>query len=483
MRTHSTRAAQVRARLRHPIVDADGHLVEYDPLVAQFVREVAGQGVADALAARFAKGGFGPVAWEWYGLSRDQRAARRVVRPGFWALPAENTLDLATASLPRLLYERLDELGLDFVVLFPSRGLLVSYIPEAELRRGASRALNHYYAELYGRYADRIAPVGVIPMTTPEEAIEELDYAVQTLGLKAVVMNHTERRTVGSADQDPYRSWPDGYGLDSAYDYDPVWRRCQELGVAPTFHSIGMGWPDRRSPSNYMFNHIGHFAASAEFLAKSLFLGGVTHRFPDLHFGFLEGGVARAVGLLADLIGHWQKRKLPDVQRYNPIRVDRSLFDDLVERYGDERFRKTLTRTSVSHRAMEGDLEDPETIDEWRHCGIESIDDFRSRFASRFYFGCEADDRMNAVAFDRSLNPLGVALNAMFSSDIGHWDVPDMREVVVEAFEAVEEGRLDESDFADFAFRNVVRFYGRVNPRFFDGTVVESQARAVLDAS
>lgn len=478
-----TSAREIRARWGHPIIDADGHLVEYDPLVAQFMRDVAGPRIAEALAKRFVRGGFGPVAWEWYGLSPEQRASRRVVRPGFWALPAENTLDLATASLPGLLHERLDEFGIDFVVLFPSRGLLMSYIPEEELRRGGSRALNHYYAELYSSYSDRIAPVAVIPMTTPEEAIDELDYAVGTLGFKAVVMNHTERPTLGAADHDPYRTWPDGYGLDSAYDYDPVWQRCQELGVAPTFHSIAMGWPDRRSPSSYMFNHIGHFAATAEFLAKSLFLGGATRRFPRLNFGFLEGGVARAASLLSDLMGHWEKRKLPELQRYNPTRVDRPLFDDLIARYGDERFRKTLKDASVTHRAMEGDIEDPKMIDEWRHCRIESAEDFLDLFVSRFFFGCEADDRMNAVAFDRRLNPFGVALNAMFSSDIGHWDVPDMRDVVVEAFEAVEDGLLSESDFADFTFGNVVRFYGQVNPGFFEGTAVASQARAILDAN
>ena len=29
-------------------------------------------------------------------------------------------------------------------------------------------------------------------------------------------------------------------------------------------------------------------------------------------------------------------------------------------------------------------------------------------------------------------------MKAVFSSDIGHWDVPDMREVVEEAYEMVE---------------------------------------------
>ena len=41
-------------------------------------------------------------------------------------------------------------------------------------------------------------------------------------------------------------------------------------------------------------NHINGMAMSHEGLAKALFLGGVTHRFPQLRFGFLDGGVAWA---------------------------------------------------------------------------------------------------------------------------------------------------------------------------------------------
>jgi hypothetical protein len=35
-----------------------------------------------------------------------------------------------------------------------------------------------------------------------------------------------------------YSYWIDTFGLDSEYDYDPVWAKCVELGVSPTFHSF-----------------------------------------------------------------------------------------------------------------------------------------------------------------------------------------------------------------------------------------------------
>jgi hypothetical protein len=87
---------------------------------------------------------------------------------------------------------------------------------------------------------------------------------------------------------------------------------------------------------------------------------------------------------------------------------------------------------------------------------------------------------VNAWAFDRRANPLGARLNAIFSSDIGHFDVPDMAAVVPEAHELVEHGLIDEGDFRDFTFANAVRFWGEVNPDFFKGTVVAGAAADVL---
>jgi len=119
-------------------------------------------------------------------------------------------------------------------------------------------------------------------------------------------------------------------------------------------------------------------------------------------------------------------------------------------------------------------------LDDYSRCRITSKQDFHDLYVKRFYFGCEADDPINAWAFNRKANPMHARLNAFFSSDIGHFDVPDMTEVVPEAYELVEHGLLDDNDFRDFMFTNAVRFWGEVNPDFFKGTVVEKQAAEVL---
>src|SRR5262249_57845218 len=114
-------------------------------------------------------------------------------------------------------------------------------------------------------------------------------------------------------------------GLDGAYDYAPVWRGCVELDLPVSFHSGAQAWEARHSPSNFMFNHIGSFAAGNDALCRSLFIGGVTARFPDLRVAFLEGGGAWAVSLFCDLLAHWEKRNALGLPNYEPGALHRSL--------------------------------------------------------------------------------------------------------------------------------------------------------------
>ena len=478
-----TRSAQIRENLPHPVIDSDGHFVEYVPAFLDYLREVGG----GEMATRFEQAWSGSfISPKWYGLSPEQRRDTRTIRPAFWNVPTKNTRDLATAMLPKLLYERMDEMGLDFSVLYPGLGLVAPEFEEAEIRGATCRALNQMYADVFDEFSDRMTPVAVIPMQTPQEALAEIDHAVETLGLRAVLMSSYVQRPIAQLAREhpeaaPHARWLDTFGIDSAYDYDPVWARCVELGLVPTFHSGSMGWPNRRSISSYVYNHIGHFAAASEALCKSLFMGGVTRRFPGLKMSFLEGGVGWARNLLSDLISHWQKRNPRALSNYDPAELDRELFQSLFYRYGGRLLRGgDPLAGEETLQSVTGSAEDPAIIDEFARCSIESERDIADLFVPNFYFGCEADDPITASAFDTRKNPLGARFNAIYGSDIGHWDVPDMREVTEEAYEPVEEGLITPEDFRDFVFGNPVRVWCGMNPDFFKGTAVEEPVARFL---
>jgi predicted TIM-barrel fold metal-dependent hydrolase len=486
----ASKSAATRARLNHPVIDSDGHTVEFQPAVMDYIKQVGGARMVARYKSEwnsFSGGSWGNL-FGWDRLSPAERHDQRATRSPWWAVPTKNTLDRATATLPRLLYERLDEIGMDFTVLYPSIGLLPPHLEDEELRRAVCRAFNTFYADTYREYADRMTPVAIIPMHTPQEAIEELEYAVKELGMKAIMMaGHVRRPIPAVARTAPevsrYAFWLDTFGLDSAYDYDPVWAKCVELKVPPTFHSPAMGWGSRTSISNYMYNHIGHFAAAGEALCKALFMGGVTRRFPTLKFAFLESGVGWACGLYADMIGHWEKRNPQGLENYNPVNLNKELLLDLYQRYGGKLVEGRLDRLGENTGPLAASKVDPARLDDWALCHIEKAEDIHDLFVPNFYFGCEADDPMNACAFNPKVNPFGARLKAVFSSDIGHWDVPDMTEVVAEAYELVEKGMITEEDFRDFMFTNPASLWTEMNPEFFQGTLVEKEVAELLDQS
>ena len=472
--------AKLRAGLGHPVIDADGHWLEYGPVVGEAMRRIGGDAALRAMRIN------GDRVGQALRMSPAERRRANIAQEAFWGAPTKNTRDRATAMMPKLLYERLDEFGIDFSILFPTMGLGLPRVNDTEARVAACRAFNVYQAELFDPLADRMTPAAVIPMHHPEEAIAELEHAVGELGLKAVMLNSMIDRPVAKIAEDrpdatDLAVWYDCIGLDSAYDYDPVWRKCEELSVSPTFHRGSRGRAFRMSPSNFCYNHIGHFAAASEAVCKAIFLGGVTRRFPSLNFAFLEGGVGFACLLYADLIGHWHIRNRAALEDVNPANLDRDELVALAERFASPQMAAAIragdgigTRNGAS---TTGGIAD---IDDYSACGIASEQDFGRLFVEPFYFGCEADDSNNAWAFNRDCNPLGAEIKTLFGSDIGHFDVQDMSQVVTEAYELVEDGRIDEAGFRRFVFENPVHFWGKTNPRFFAGTRVAEAAGAVL---
>ncbi len=472
---HSSDAAQLRARLNHPVIDSDGHWVEFGPQLADYLKRVGGTKALEGFKSR-------PTEVWHLTIPLEERRERRLDQPIWWGMPTRNTLDRATAMLPKLLYQRLEQLGFDFVVLYPSAGLRAPFIPDPELRQVTCRAFNTFSAELFQEYRDRLTPAAVIPMHTPQEAIEELEHAVRQLGLKVAMMASLIRRPIRSSKPNPrYNEWLDVLGLDSEHDYDPVWKKCAELGVAPSFHSVSKGVGTRVSPSNAVYNHIGHFGVAGEAVCKALFLGGVTRRFPTLRFAFLEGGVGWGCTLYSDLIGHWKKRNATALADIDPANLDRESLIKLFRQYGTKGAAEQAEHVRHESAELSPRTADPEaSLDDFAACGIEHPEDIRELFVPRFYFGCEADDPANVWAFNPKANPFGARLGALFGSDIGHFDVPDMTRVLHEAYELVEDGLISDDAFRDFVFVNPIKLWAGSNPNFFKGTAVESEAAKIL---
>ena len=165
---------------------------------------------------------------------------------------------------------------------------------------------------------------------------------MRELGFKTAVFAGHARRPIGTAT----RTGSTRSASTARTTTTRSGRSASSSAIAPVFHSSLQGHRVTRSATSYVYNHVGGLAASHESLCKSLFLSGVTHRFPTLRFGFLEGGVAWACSLLGDLVGHWEKRNADAIRSLDPDRLDVDALLALFDRYGDDRVHAGLDRAA-----------------------------------------------------------------------------------------------------------------------------------------
>ncbi|NQV55520.1 MAG: amidohydrolase family protein [Rhodospirillales bacterium] len=466
-----TDSVKVREKLDHPVIDGDGHIIESRFVLPDFVKQVAGPDVAE----RFSK-------------------VMATPRPGspknlFWsAHTGKGTIDRVTTMLPRLYAQRIEEAGIDFCTLYSTAGFRIQTLPDEELRRAGCRALNIMYADMFKDVGHKMTPSALIPMVTPGEAIEELEFACGELGLKAafiageVLRPFPEVEKIAPELNDTVRRYT-SIGIDSPYDYDPFWAKCVEMKIAPATHAFNFTGT-HASPSSYLYNRLGYFATSGFAAARALFISGVTRRFPELNIGFLEGGVWWGVALFNDLVEFWEKRNVNALlERHDPANVDLGLMEEMYRRYGNEymtaeRFVENQAMFTNDGRTSPGEI--PDFVDEWKNLDMGQAEDLLDLYVKPFYFGCEADDAMNYTAFNTKANKFGAKLKAMFSSDLGHWDVVDFGDVLEETHEAVDKGLMTDEDFKDFVFKNPATFMTRMNPDYFKGTVVEDAVAKMI---
>ncbi len=186
----------------------------------------------------------------------------------------------------------MDTEDIDAVVLYPSIGLYVPYVPELEPTASvdACRAYNDWIGAYTATDPSRLAGVGIAPVADVQRAVQETLRAAE-LGLPGVMVrpNHIFGRSLGASDFDPLYDVLEETGLVLAVH--------EGLGVrAPT---IGRDVSETFAVRHAMSHPMEQMAAMA-----SLILEGALERHPDLRVAFLESGTGWLPYWLARLDGH-----------------------------------------------------------------------------------------------------------------------------------------------------------------------------------
>ena len=134
-----------------------------------------------------------------------------------------------------------------------------------------ARSLNELTAEAIEGRADRFRAMAAVPLQAPEQAAEELRYALDELGMVAVEV------ATSVVDRE----------LDDA-SLDPFWRAAEELDALVLVHPYASIGSERLS--RYFLNNIVGNPAEETVAAAHLIYGGVLERHPRLRVCLTHGG-------------------------------------------------------------------------------------------------------------------------------------------------------------------------------------------------
>ncbi|MCH2508405.1 MAG: amidohydrolase [Dehalococcoidia bacterium] len=199
---------------------------------------------------------------------------------------------------------------------------------------------------------------GIVSPHDVESAVIETRRCAQELGFKAIMLRPNMYNNT---------PWHNKY-------YDPLWKECEDLGIAATFHeTTGARLPAAgadRFPDQLGIAHIATHSVEQMMACLDIIMGGVMERFPSLQFGFLEGQCGWLPFWLGRMDEHYEWREPygemdhlkmePSEyfrrQGYAAVESDEEFVSHVVDAFGDDNL---LTTTDYPH----GDSKYPHATD------------------------------------------------------------------------------------------------------------------------
>lgn len=267
------------ARVRLPIIDADGHVFEPfamwpERLPAEF-HDRMWRRVRDDQGREQVLFYGRPTNMEW-------TVGTLCTPGGLSAQTGALDLDLDTdvdrgVDDPARRVALMDEQGIAVSVLFPTMTLGLDDIPEVDFRHAYAHAYNSWIADFCRHDPVRLRWAAVLPLADVDWTVRELELALDA-GASTVMLSPIptpDRRNLGSA------------------DLDPLWARLQEAGMPAVVHASNPGSPSLGMHKLWANRTQWHMGVPFQLAIGVMYVldGGVLERFPRLEIGFFEGDV------------------------------------------------------------------------------------------------------------------------------------------------------------------------------------------------
>jgi predicted TIM-barrel fold metal-dependent hydrolase len=227
----------------------------------------------------------GGRSWVPYGMVAG--AGRPAERIGpFERVPWEELHPGGWDPKARLLEQDRD--GVAAEVLYPSVGMLLCNLPDADYKKACFDAYNLWIAEFQRFAPERLVGVGQTALRSVAEGVVDLE-RIRELGLRGVMLPGRASCEEAAGDYDDPR-------------WDPLWRAAIDLGLPVSFHILTSGTdvtmhPSFRGPK--MNSFLGIIRGCQDIIGTLVF-GGVFERHPELRVVCVEAD--------AGWVPHWMYR-------------------------------------------------------------------------------------------------------------------------------------------------------------------------------
>ncbi len=234
--------------------------------------------------------------WEQIARHLDEPYRRRPLQTPFFPQDGWDRRLLGSkgnwAGDARSWEEALETGGMAAAVLFPTLGLTMPFLRDAEWAVALSRAYNTMLYKEVTSQSSRLYGVALLPLQDPPAAARELERAVGELGFVGGMVS------------------ADSYYLLGHSRFDPIYATAQRLRVPVCVHAAGtdMGVSGSEPFPKFIQAHtVSHaFAQMRQF--TSMIFDGIPVRFPDLTLAFLEAGSGWIPYFLQRMDEEWEKR-------------------------------------------------------------------------------------------------------------------------------------------------------------------------------
>jgi uncharacterized protein len=284
----------------YDIIDADSHVLEPLTMWSEYIdpafRDRAPKVVIDN-GERFLR--VDEMSWNLGGSGLGRGGAIGARDEG---IEEEFTYEMGRAGGfdPHARVVDMDLDKIDAAFLYPTIGLKMVSLEDAELTAKLCRALNRWLAEFCSAYPDRMFGVAMLPMQSVELARQELEFARTELNMRAGILRPNSAQA-----------------LFHHPEWEPLWDAAEDLDIAIALHEGGARAATHEPGVERFFTspgarHVISHTVEMEIASLSLLWHGVCDRHPKIRFGFMESGGGWIAGWLDRMDRHYEDKEMHD---------------------------------------------------------------------------------------------------------------------------------------------------------------------------